>query len=239
VKAGGLLVLPARTGSAAENMARDFLLLQRWPAGAPDAARFRHYEWRSPAFTFGYSQKIAFVRSQLPQGERWDLCRRPTGGGIVDHREDWTYALVIPRAHPLEQVRARESYRTVHECLAQALNALGVNAALQAESKAEDEKLPGVCFERAEVHDVVMADGRKVAGAAQKRSKHGLLLQGSIWRPAAGREIDWENFGQLFAERLGRALGGEAQASPWPDIDDEEVQALTDQYSTQEWIEGR
>ena len=48
-------------------MAVDFLLLQRYPRGAD--ARFRHYGWRSPAFTFGYSQKISFVRGQLPQGE--------------------------------------------------------------------------------------------------------------------------------------------------------------------------
>jgi hypothetical protein len=33
-------ILPARTASAAENMAVDFLLLQRCPA--PPAVRFRH-----------------------------------------------------------------------------------------------------------------------------------------------------------------------------------------------------
>jgi len=83
-----LEVLPERTGGAAENMAADFLLLQRYPRAG--AARYRHYGWRSPAFTFGYSQKISYVRSQLPQGETFDLCRRPTGGGLVDQREDWT-----------------------------------------------------------------------------------------------------------------------------------------------------
>jgi lipoate-protein ligase A len=79
-----LEVLPQRTGGAAENMATDFMLLQRYPR--EKVARYRHYDWRSPAFTFGYSQKIAFVRSQLPAGEALDLCRRPTGGGVVDHQ---------------------------------------------------------------------------------------------------------------------------------------------------------
>ena len=56
-------LLPTRTAGAAENMAIDFLLLQRYPnAGAP---RFRHYEWRAPAFTFGYAQKIALVRASM------------------------------------------------------------------------------------------------------------------------------------------------------------------------------
>ncbi|MFA5057141.1 MAG: lipoate--protein ligase family protein, partial [Opitutaceae bacterium] len=81
-------VLPSRTGGAAENMALDFLLLQRYPPA--EAVRFRHYEWRGPAFTFGFGQKIAWVRGQLPPEMSLDLCRRPTGGGIVDHREDWT-----------------------------------------------------------------------------------------------------------------------------------------------------
>ena len=97
-------LLPFRLGGAAENMAVDFLLLQRYPAA--DAARFRSYGWHRPAFTFGYSQALDFVRTQLPAGETPDLCRRPTGGGVVDHREDWTYALVIPRGHPLEDMRA-------------------------------------------------------------------------------------------------------------------------------------
>jgi len=57
-------VLPTRTGGAADNMATDFLMLQRYPHTA--AARFRHYTWRGPAWTFGYSQKIAFVRTQIP-----------------------------------------------------------------------------------------------------------------------------------------------------------------------------
>src|SRR4051812_2047322 len=54
-------ILPSRTGGAAENMAIDFLLLQRYPAES--AARFRHYEWRGPAFTFGYAQKVSAVRA--------------------------------------------------------------------------------------------------------------------------------------------------------------------------------
>ena len=58
-----LEILPTRIGGAAENMATDFLLLQRYPrAGTP---WFRHYGWHRPAFTFGYSQKISFVREQL------------------------------------------------------------------------------------------------------------------------------------------------------------------------------
>ena len=277
-----LSILPVRTAGAAEHMAVDFLLLQRWPG--PVVPRFRHYEWRGPAFTFGYSQKIAFIRGELPvaEGVRFDLCRRPTGGGLVDHRADWTYALVIPRGHPLEEVRATESYRRVHAAIAEALQAQGVKAKLATEVAAardhpvlpvkllrrgpnadgpsaagghapprSDEALVRtnkaavgsnealVCFERAEVHDVVGAGGAKIAGAAQKRTKHGLLFQGSISRPAAGAAVDWERFEADFTSRLARELGGTAQPAGWPEFQEDEVDGLAEQYAAPEWTEAR
>jgi lipoate-protein ligase A len=242
-----LHVLPERTGGAAENMALDFLLLQRYPEAS--APRFRHYGWRQPSFTFGYSQKLAWVRGQLPADAPAELCRRPTGGGIVDHRADWTYALIVPRGHALEDGRASASYRAVHECLVAALLDQGVPAVLQSaaappgEGGVKGEGGPaGVCFERAEVHDVVNGvTGAKIAGAAQKRNKHGLLFQGSLWRPAAegtagARPLDWDRFGADFIDRLAVLLGTEAAPTPWPDLDESEVGGLVEQYSSAEWM---
>ena len=231
-----LEILPIRSGGAAENMAVDFLLLQRYPrAGVP---RFRHYDWHGPAFTFGYAQKIAAVRALLPADATLDLCRRATGGGLVDHRDDWTYALVIPRGHPLEDVRATQSYREVHEVLAAALRGQGVTCAAQ--TKADGTENRGVCFQRAEIYDVVhTASGEKIAGAAQKRNKHGLLFQGSIWRPAAGPAVDWDKFHEDFTAGLAAALGTTAEPVPWPELNEDEVSGLTEQYSSPEWLESR
>lgn len=240
-----LHTLPDRTGSAAENMALDFLLLQRYPQLA---VRFRHYDWRRAAFTFGYSQKYAFVRGQVAalggDPAAFDLCRRPTGGGVVDHREDWTYALVIPRGHPLEEVPAVRSYRAVHEALAAALRAQGVPAEAKAvadEPAGESGPVaPGVCFQKAELYDVIDATtGAKIAGAAQKRNKHGLLFQGSVWRPAAGAGVDWDRLREDFIGALAAALSVEAEAVPWPDLAEHEVEGLTEQYATPEWNESR
>ncbi len=238
-------ILPTRSGGAAENMAADFLLLQRYPSAG--VARFRHYGWRGPAWTFGYSQKISFVRTQLPaDANPNEICRRPTGGGVVDHRDDWTYALVIPRGYALEELRAAESYRRMHECLATALRAQGVPAVVKTscEPPAEGEQAcgpAGVCFQRAELYDVVHGDtGEKIAGAAQKRNKHGLLFQGSLWRPAARADaMDWEAFGDVFIAALAAELGAEAEATPWPEFNEDEVSGLVDQYASTEWVEYR
>ncbi len=235
-------ILPTRTAGAAENMAADFLLLQRYPQ--PTVPRFRHYAWRGAAFTFGYSQKIAFIREQLAAfpGEHFDLCRRPTGGGLVDHRDDWTFSLVIPRGHPLEELRATQSYREVHEALAAALRAQGVPAITKAirEAEAAEPGPAGVCFQRAEVHDVVHErSGEKIAGAAQKRNKQGLLFQGSIAKAAAGTAVDWEKFGDDFVAGIATLLGADAEPTPWPDFNEDEVSGLIEQYSSPEWMEGR
>lgn len=231
-------LLPHRQGGAAENMALDLLLLQRYPTQGN--ARLRSYGWHRPSFTFGYSQKIAWVRERLPEGGPWELCRRPTGGGVVDHREDWTYALVIPRGHPLEEVRAIESYKAVHAAIATGLAAQGVAAALKMPSSTDIPHGPGLCFAQPEVYDVMnSATGEKIAGAAQKRNKHGLLFQGSIWRPSTGRAVDWDAFGEAFSSALAEALQLPAEPTPWPELNEAEVEGLTEQYSTTEWLEYR
>lgn len=231
-----LALLPDRTGGAAENMATDFLLLQR---AATDHPLLRHYEWHRPAFTFGYSQKLAFIQSQLPADEPVDLCRRPTGGGLVDHRDDWTYTLIVPRAHPLYAARAIESYRAVHAAVAESLAVLGCPASLKTECEPctpETESGPaGVCFTRPELHDVInVKTGEKIAGAAQKRTKRGLLFQGSLSRRAA-KIIDWDAFAETFSQRLAIAMSSEAKPSGWPFLEEEELSGLTEIYSGSEW----
>jgi len=253
-----LHLLPECCGSAAENMATDFLLLQRYPAAAA-AVRFRHYRWQRPSITFGFSQKYALVREQLAtlafDDERFDLTRRATGGGLVDHRDDWTYALVIPRGHELEARPASQSYQFVHEALAAALARQAVPAALKLPSKTCGTQKSGTqknapaaqCFQRAECFDVIRNDRpstgaaeTKIAGAAQKRTKHGLLFQGSVNRAAAGGEAtDWERFYADFAGALARLLDAESEPVSWPDFPEAALEGLIEQYSSPEWLEYR
>src|SRR5690606_37256859 len=116
-------VLPESSGTAAQNMACDFLMLQRYQPA--EALRFRHYGWTRPAYTFGLSQSHSYVLSELPDPS-YDLCRRPTGGGIVNHLDDWTYALVVPASHPLSRGQPIETYRAVHQAIASAMERQGV-----------------------------------------------------------------------------------------------------------------
>jgi lipoate-protein ligase A len=145
----------------------------------------RLYGWKEPAATFGYFQKYHEV-------ETWTslrpLIRRPTGGGLVPHDADWTYSLVFPPHHAWYGLRAEESYRRVHEWISDSFRELRVAAAL---SESRVKAVPGQCFVGAEKFDV-LASGRKIAGAAQKRNKLGLLIQGSIQPSIEWSRENWE-----------------------------------------------
>jgi len=175
------------------NMAMDEALLQTVASlGAPV---LRFYGWLEPAATFGYFQKYADVeRGTL----RRPLIRRPTGGGIVPHDADWTYSLAFPPGHEWHSLGAEESYRRVHEWIQAAFAELRIETALAPRSqnsglRTPDSGLASACFVGYEKSDLLW-HGRKIAGAAQRRNRLGLLIQGSVQPPppSPGRSR-WEN----------------------------------------------
>ena len=132
----------------------------------------RSYRWAPGWGSFGYFVRMA----DLPEGDlKW--VRRWTGGGIVDHRQDWTYTLFVPRGHALAEARGAESYRVIHGAVAAALRAGGHPADLAGPSA---PAAGGDCFARPVEHDLLDAAGRKIAGAGQRRTARGLLHQGSV-----------------------------------------------------------
>jgi lipoate-protein ligase A len=184
--------------SAAMNMAIDEALLE-----AAMIPLIRFYRWESPALSFGYFGKFADVPDYT--SER-DLVRRWTGGGIVFHGEDLTYSIVIPDSDPVFAESSMAIYESVHRALAAALAETGKHAVVAAigdRSGARSATATGVtapgynnCFANP-VHADVMIDGRKIAGAAQRRTRRGLLHQGSI----QGVDV-----GNGLAERFAQAL---------------------------------
>ena len=158
--------------SGAENMAVDELLHSNG-GGQP---LLRIYRWRHAAVSFGYFEKFSDATRAFP-GDGIEYVRRWTGGGIVDHRDDMTYTLSIPKGHPLEQQRGNASYANIHQALTKAMLACGVECQL---TEAKDEGESRSCFIRPVPFDIVNQEGKKLAGAGQKRSRHGLLHQGSV-----------------------------------------------------------
>lgn len=134
----------------------------------------RVYRWDGPWVSLGCFVPRAEAERAFPGRP---LVRRWTGGGIVDHSADWTYSLVIPRGEPLAALGTAESYRVIHAALVAAFTACGLPARL---ADVPPAGLGGLCFQQPVLADVVVEDGRKIAGAAQRRTRHGLLHQGSV-----------------------------------------------------------
>jgi len=167
-------LLNSGRGEAAGNMALDEALLEHVARLGRPVLRF--YGWTQRAATFGYFQKFAEIGrvTQLRP-----LIRRPTGGGLVPHDADWTYSAAFPPGHEWHGVKAGESYRRIHDWLRLAFAALKVETALAPAAKIS---LPGQCFAGHEKFDLLW-HGKKIAGAAQRRNRLGLLIQGSVQPP--------------------------------------------------------
>jgi lipoate-protein ligase A len=153
--------------SPGRNMAIDEALLRevREPV-------LRLYEWSIPAVSLGYFQPAALA------GKR-PFVRRYTGGGLVDHALDVTYTLVVPRAHPWLELSAPESYRRVHQGVQAVLAACGIDSELTRQAHAVESH---ACFAKPVRFDII-AGPNKLGGAAQRRTREGLLHQGSILLP--------------------------------------------------------
>jgi lipoate-protein ligase A len=177
------LLLDSGPGAADFNMALDEALLEFASLLGKPVARF--YSWTERAASFGYSQKYGEV-AQLTLLR--PLVRRPTGGGLVPHDADWTYSLVFPPGHWWHVSRATESYHRVHDWIHDAFASFAIPTQLAPNRLKEPA---GQCFAGAERHDVLWR-GKKIAGAAQRRNRQGLLIQGSVQPPPALARADWQ-----------------------------------------------
>lgn len=199
---------------AALNMAIDEVLLRT--ATIP---LLRTYRWSRPSVSFGYFAKFAEIERDWPERE---AVRRWTGGGIVAHGEDFTYSLLIPHDCAFFKMRTADSYRAIHACLA---TALGVGAEALAPQPAP--KVSAACFANAARHDVVVGS-TKVAGAAQRRTRFGLLHQGSIQYP---------DLPPVFQNLLADALGTRIEQGKLTEALILEATALAaEKYGTPTWL---
>ncbi len=163
------------------NMAIDETLLAAFNASGTAAQPIlRVYRWSGPWVSVGYFEPLEAARRAFP-GRK--LVRRWTGGGIVPHGEDLTYSLLVPRSHLPRTWRAQAAYNDIHKIIAVTLQAVGFeNVTLSGEGDTGRGAVSHECFGNPVRHDV-MLDGHKVAGAAQRRTRGGLLHQGSIQGP--------------------------------------------------------
>jgi lipoate-protein ligase A len=215
--------------SAAMNMALDEAL---WQSCAIPTLRL--YEWDHPAITFGYFGRYTDV---IRTGPNQDVVRRCTGGGIVFHGTDLTYALIVPPNDGVSATSPRTAYAEVHRAIQWALRDIGIEATL-VESTAQDTghrtnpppaspTSTGPCFANPVAFDLLVS-GKKVAGAAQRRSRAGLLQQGSIQNV---------QLSQTFPDRFAAALCESPENNQIDQTLSKRAQRIADEkYATESWL---
>jgi lipoate-protein ligase A len=206
---------------AAWNMAADEALLLREPA-----AVLRVYRWERPSFSFGYF--LPWRAAADAAGAEQVLVRRWTGGGMVPHGGDFTWSLILPSTEPLSRLRPVETYSLLHGALARALGGAGIPV------EQVDETVPapaaGLCFIAPAPGDLLVS-GRKIAGAGQRRCRHGLLHQGSI----CGADLPDD-----FPERLAATLGEEVRTFPLERMPADVISRLAEErYGSESWLRKR
>jgi lipoate-protein ligase A len=225
------IYLEERPHSAAMNMAIDEALLET--ALGPT---IRFYRWRSPALSFGYFGKFTDVA--IYAAER-DLVRRWTGGGIVFHGDDLTYSIVIPANDPAFDESSIGIYENIHRALADALNEVGERAVVAGGvdpsgiSLSKHAAVNASCYNcfANPVRADVMIGGRKIAGAAQRRARRGLLQQGSIQGFTMKSDL---------AQKFAQALSANCSEFEVNEYIFKRAQELTQQkYGTESWLRKR
>lgn len=140
----------------------------------------RFFNWTdAPSATFGYAQFYKSAESQLLAAGIKDFTRRPTGGGIVLHKEDLTFSLIFNCG---DNLKARDIYDVLHGLIKENLKLSGVDLDSY-QDKSDYRPAPGGinanCFVNPVCGDL-MSGGVKVLGGAIRRFGNRTLYQGSL-----------------------------------------------------------
>jgi lipoate-protein ligase A len=169
------LLLDPTGASGAANMATDAGLLA--VADRTGRGFLRLYRFDPPCLSFGRNEPAAGYDRAAITRLGVDVVRRPTGGRVVWHEHEVTYAVVAPVA---AFGTLRRAYWAIQEWLAAALRTLGAEATLAPEGQRRAALArSGACF-AAPIGGEVLVDGHKLVGSAQARRGKALLQHGSV-----------------------------------------------------------
>ncbi|HNX00587.1 MAG TPA: biotin/lipoate A/B protein ligase family protein, partial [Candidatus Cloacimonadota bacterium] len=159
-----------------ENMAIDEAILIGLENGFSEPT-IRFYDWNPPTVSFGYHQdaeKETDMARIFSKG--YGLIRRPTGGRLVLHKNEITYAVIAPLADHL-QGNVIDVYSEVSQALAEGFRIMGIQVNFEkgSLSSREQREAHNPCFSSSSRYELSY-QGKKIVGSAQVR-KNNLFLQ--------------------------------------------------------------
>jgi lipoate-protein ligase A len=190
-------------------MAVDEFLYQK--ATQTSLSYLRFYHWERPTVSLGHSQDSTRVLNvDFCRENGIDIVRRITGGKLVLHDREVTYA-IASSDEVLFTGNLGDSYRLITKALIMGLELMGLSPGSAGSTPAEYVKGDMPCF-AFPARDEIEAGGRKIVGSAQKRAGALFLQHGSI--PLHKDE-------GLLAEVSAPGTGGRAKPTGMTSISDE------------------
>ncbi len=163
--------------AGSRNMAVDELLFRRVQAARETYLRF--YQWARPTVSLGYSQEASKVLDAgYCRRHGIDIVRRLTGGKLVLHDRELTYAVASSDAEVFSET-LRDSYRLISRALMRGLEIMGLAPRMAEASPASYIRGTMPCF-ALPARDEIEITGKKIVGSAQKRTGPAFLQHGSI-----------------------------------------------------------
>ena len=227
-------------------MARDdAMLVSVGEATSPPTMRL--YQWSQPTISLGYFQRFSDFEALPPPAGNLAVVRRMTGGGAILHDWELTYSIALPVAHDLLQGGANRIYELAHDAVIASLADLELHAnrcGVSDDSGAA--RGPFFCFERRHCYDVLLGSA-KIAGSAQRRTRHAILQHGSIVLGNRFAQQPTALAGEALLEaRIGKARSafsrhfqtvfGKTNESGWTAHEQERAEELVRKYLSDEWM---
>ena len=175
--------------SPAENMATDDAIFELIQEGKSQPL-IRFYDWNPPTLSLGYHQNAGKeVDFKLLEKYQYGFVRRPTGGRLVLHKDEITYAVISPNDEHLAG-NVLKSYGNISLALAEGLRLLGIEVEFEQKELSTFSQREAVnpCFNSSSKYELVV-QGKKIVGSAQVRKNNVLLQHGSIILTENQREI--------------------------------------------------
>jgi lipoyl(octanoyl) transferase len=164
------------------NMAVDEALLDCFDP-ATSSPVFRLYGWNPPAFSIGRFQDAGQVLNlEKCRSAQIAVVRRITGGGLIYHADELTYAIVCTPNHIPPASSVKDSFRVLTSFLLSFYEKLGLDPCYAADHFPAGTRLgerTPICFAGRESYDILI-EGRKIGGNAQRRLKNVIFQHGSL-----------------------------------------------------------
>jgi len=166
--------------SPAENMAIDEAIFECVQDGR-SLPTIRFYNWEPSTVSCGYNQEVSKeVDFVALKKHGFGFVRRPTGGRVVLHDNEVTYAVISTFEGRLSG-NVTESYSEISKALAKGLELMGINVDFEKSnlSSEHQRKVANPCFTSSSRYELSY-HRKKIVGSAQVRKNNCLLQHGSI-----------------------------------------------------------